>query len=186
MRRDQRVFVIGEDVGVYGGAFKVTQGFQEEFGARPRARHATLGDRDRRRRDRRCADGNAAGRRDAVRRLRVVRLGPPRHRRGEAALPHGHADPDRPSAPVRRRLLRRTVPLPESRVELRAHPGTQGRLPRHARGREGTARNGDRRSEPRPLLRAQAPLPPDPRRGPGRSLHDAVREGARPPRRGRT
>jgi pyruvate/2-oxoglutarate/acetoin dehydrogenase E1 component len=32
MRRDQRVFVIGEDVGVYGGAFKVTQGFQEEFG----------------------------------------------------------------------------------------------------------------------------------------------------------
>jgi 2-oxoisovalerate dehydrogenase E1 component beta subunit len=32
MRRDHRVFVIGEDVGVYGGAFKVTQGFQEEFG----------------------------------------------------------------------------------------------------------------------------------------------------------
>ena len=33
MRRDQRVIVLGEDVGVYGGAFKVTQGFQEEFGA---------------------------------------------------------------------------------------------------------------------------------------------------------
>src|SRR6476659_959725 len=33
MRRDQRVFVLGEDVGLYGGAFKVTQGFQEEFGA---------------------------------------------------------------------------------------------------------------------------------------------------------
>jgi 2-oxoisovalerate dehydrogenase E1 component beta subunit len=33
MRRDQRVFVMGEDVGVYGGAFKVTLGFQEEFGA---------------------------------------------------------------------------------------------------------------------------------------------------------
>ncbi|MEX0817809.1 MAG: alpha-ketoacid dehydrogenase subunit beta [Gaiellales bacterium] len=33
MQRDERVFVIGEDVGVYGGAFKVTQGFQEEFGA---------------------------------------------------------------------------------------------------------------------------------------------------------
>jgi 2-oxoisovalerate dehydrogenase E1 component beta subunit len=32
MRRDKRVFVIGEDVGLYGGAFKVTQGFQEEFG----------------------------------------------------------------------------------------------------------------------------------------------------------
>jgi 2-oxoisovalerate dehydrogenase E1 component beta subunit len=32
MRRDDRVFVLGEDVGVYGGAFKVTDGFQEEFG----------------------------------------------------------------------------------------------------------------------------------------------------------
>src|SRR4051794_22842887 len=32
MQRDKRVYVIGEDVGVYGGAFKVTQGFQEEFG----------------------------------------------------------------------------------------------------------------------------------------------------------
>jgi pyruvate/2-oxoglutarate/acetoin dehydrogenase E1 component len=32
MRRDDRVFVLGEDVGVYGGAFKVTLGFQEEFG----------------------------------------------------------------------------------------------------------------------------------------------------------
>src|SRR5437763_7021936 len=33
MRRDKRVFVMGEDVGVYGGAFKVTLGFQEEFGS---------------------------------------------------------------------------------------------------------------------------------------------------------
>src|SRR6266496_3219141 len=32
MRRDKRVFVFGEDVGVYGGAFKVSLGFQEEFG----------------------------------------------------------------------------------------------------------------------------------------------------------
>jgi 2-oxoisovalerate dehydrogenase E1 component beta subunit len=32
MRRDARVVVFGEDVGVYGGAFKVTNGFQEEFG----------------------------------------------------------------------------------------------------------------------------------------------------------
>jgi len=32
MRRDKRVFLMGEDVGVYGGAFKVSLGFQEEFG----------------------------------------------------------------------------------------------------------------------------------------------------------
>jgi pyruvate/2-oxoglutarate/acetoin dehydrogenase E1 component len=32
MRRDERVFIIGEDVGVYGGAFGVTRGLVEEFG----------------------------------------------------------------------------------------------------------------------------------------------------------
>lgn len=32
MRRDPKVFVLGEDVGVYGGAFGVTQGLHEEFG----------------------------------------------------------------------------------------------------------------------------------------------------------
>ncbi|MCW2923232.1 MAG: putative Pyruvate dehydrogenase component, subunit beta [Thermoleophilia bacterium] len=32
MRRDERVFIIGQDVGVYGGAFKVTDGMQKEFG----------------------------------------------------------------------------------------------------------------------------------------------------------
>ncbi len=32
MRADQRVFVMGEDVGAFGGAFKVTDGFQDEFG----------------------------------------------------------------------------------------------------------------------------------------------------------
>ena len=32
MDRDERVFVIGEDVGIYGGAFRATQGFLEKFG----------------------------------------------------------------------------------------------------------------------------------------------------------
>lgn len=32
MRRDPSVFVLGEDVGVYGGAFKITEGFLDEFG----------------------------------------------------------------------------------------------------------------------------------------------------------
>jgi 2-oxoisovalerate dehydrogenase E1 component beta subunit len=33
MERDPRVFLLGEDIGVYGGAFKVTEGFIERFGA---------------------------------------------------------------------------------------------------------------------------------------------------------
>src|SRR6266446_10323094 len=34
MRRDESVFVMGEDVGVFEGAFKVTEGLLEEFGER--------------------------------------------------------------------------------------------------------------------------------------------------------
>jgi pyruvate/2-oxoglutarate/acetoin dehydrogenase E1 component len=33
MRRDDSVFCLGEDIGVFGGAFKVTAGFHEEFGS---------------------------------------------------------------------------------------------------------------------------------------------------------
>jgi len=33
MRRDPTVFVMGEDVGIYGGSFKITTGLCEEFGA---------------------------------------------------------------------------------------------------------------------------------------------------------
>src|SRR5436853_4907498 len=33
MRRDEAVFLLGEDVGTYGGAFKVSAGFQQEFGS---------------------------------------------------------------------------------------------------------------------------------------------------------
>jgi 2-oxoisovalerate dehydrogenase E1 component beta subunit len=32
MERDERVFVLGQDVGVYGGAFKATEGLQARFG----------------------------------------------------------------------------------------------------------------------------------------------------------
>ena len=55
MRNDDRVFVMGEDIGVFGGAFKVTDGFLEEFGANrvmdtPLAESAIIG----------CAIGAAA------------------------------------------------------------------------------------------------------------------------------
>jgi len=32
MERDERVYMLGEDIGAYGGAFKVTEGFIEHFG----------------------------------------------------------------------------------------------------------------------------------------------------------
>lgn len=48
MERDERVFVIGEDVGTYGGAFRVTAGFLEKFGEKrvidtPIAENAIVG-----------------------------------------------------------------------------------------------------------------------------------------------
>ena len=33
MRRDPKVFILGEDIGAYGGAFGVTRGMIDEFGA---------------------------------------------------------------------------------------------------------------------------------------------------------
>src|SRR4030042_2983753 len=32
MRRDERVFIMGEEVGVWGGTYAVTRGFLDEFG----------------------------------------------------------------------------------------------------------------------------------------------------------
>ena len=34
MRTDESVFMIGEDIGTYGGAFKLTKGFLDEFGSK--------------------------------------------------------------------------------------------------------------------------------------------------------
>ena len=32
MHRDERVFIMGEEVGVWGGTYAVTRGFHDEFG----------------------------------------------------------------------------------------------------------------------------------------------------------
>ena len=32
MERDKNVFCLGEDIGTYGGAFKVTEGLQAKYG----------------------------------------------------------------------------------------------------------------------------------------------------------
>lgn len=48
MRRDETVFCLGEDIGAFGGAFKVTDGFADEFGGgrvldTPLAENAIIG-----------------------------------------------------------------------------------------------------------------------------------------------
>ena len=61
MRRDPDVFLMGEEVAEYQGAYKVSQGLLEEFGGRRVDRHADHRARLRRPRRRR-RDGRAAGR----------------------------------------------------------------------------------------------------------------------------
>ena len=43
MTRDDRVFIIGEEVGLYEGAYKVTQGLLKDFGPKGVVRHADRG-----------------------------------------------------------------------------------------------------------------------------------------------
>ena len=95
MAADDRVVLLGEDVGDRGGVFRVTAGWLEEFGERARDRHAAR----RVRRSSASAIGHGAarpapGRRDPVRRLHPPRVRPDRVR--------GGADP----VPLERRLRR--------------------------------------------------------------------------------
>ena len=183
MRRDKRVFVIGEDVGVYGGAFKVTLGFQEEFGAVARDRRAA---RPRRRSSAACTGAAIMGMRPVAEMQfadfvscawdHLVTVAAKQHWRAGTPMPIVVRLPSGggfSGGPFHSQN-------PESLV--RAHPRPEVRLPGDAGGREGAAHQRDRGSEPRPLLRAQAPLPPDQGRGAGRALHDPDRQGAHPPR----
>jgi pyruvate/2-oxoglutarate/acetoin dehydrogenase E1 component len=69
MEADERVFLMGEDIGVYGGAFQVTGDLVQRFRRRPRDGHADQRTRRRGRRGRRGDDRGAAGLRDPVLRL---------------------------------------------------------------------------------------------------------------------
>ena len=71
MEQDSRVFVMGEDVGILGGAFGITAGLLQRFGARACARCTHFGSSDYRRGDRRGACRDAADLRNAVRRFSV-------------------------------------------------------------------------------------------------------------------
>ena len=174
MREDDRVFLLGEDIGVFGGAFGVTAGLLEEFGEErvidtPISEEGFVG----------AAIGAAwMGERPVVE-LQfadfitcafdpIVTVAAKTHWRS------GPADPDHDPLPDRRRRARRAVPRRLARGLVRRHRRAQDRLPGHRRGRLRPAPSRDRRSRPRPLLRAQAALPDAPRGG-------ARRRGCRTP-----
>jgi pyruvate/2-oxoglutarate/acetoin dehydrogenase E1 component len=135
MRRDERVFLMGEDVGVYGGAFKVSLGFQEEFGPwrvldMPLSETAIVAG----------ATGAAMMGMRPVCEMQFADFISCAwdHLVTVAATQRWRAEP---------------------RVVVRSHPGLEVRVPCDTRGRKGTDHRRDRGSEPGPLLRAQASLP---------------------------
>ena len=178
MRRDERVFVLGEDVGVYGGAFKVTLGFQEEFGPwrvldTPLSETAIVGG----------ATGAALMGLRPVAEMQfadfiscawdhLVTVAAKQFFRGGTPvpivvrLPSGGGFSGGPFHSQN----------PESSF---AHiPGLKVVCPATPEDAKGLLADGDRGPEPGALLRAQAPVPPDQGRGAGRALHDA-RSGRR-------
>ena len=133
MRSDPNVFLLGEDIGIYGGAFGVTKGMVQEFGEErvrdtPLSEHAITGARGRGRHDR-----HAARRGDHVQRFshasRWTSLSTRRQRRvtssaGQASDPHGAAHPGG-------RHGRRGAAFAEPRGVGLPRPGAEGRHPRH-------------------------------------------------------
>ena len=115
MRRDQAVFVMGEEVAEYQGAYKVTQGLLQEFGARARGRHADHRARLCRPRRRRGARRPQADRRVHDLQLRHAGDGSDHQLGGQDALHVGRADG----------LLDR-VPRTERRGRARRRPAQPG------------------------------------------------------------
>ena len=195
MARNDAVVVFGEDVADCsreeslpavkgkGGVFKVTHSLQTEVRLVARVQHAAGRGQHRRPRHRHGRPRAEARGRDPVLRLHLAGL---------------HADPQRAG---RRSAGARTatgscpmvirVPIGGylqggaiwhsqcGEVDLHPHPRAARGHPVQRPGRERPAAHGHPLRRPRPVPRAQAPLPPDLQQGPvpGAGLHDPVREG---------
>ena len=137
MRRDENVFILGEDIGAYGGAFKVTDGFLAEFGEHrvidtPIAEAAIVG----------AAAGAAHMGLRPIAEMQFIDfiscaydmltnyVATARYRAG---LP----TPMVVRGPSGRVRAGRAVPLAEPRGGVSPYAGAQDRLPRHRARREG-------------------------------------------------
>ena len=133
MERDPNVFCIGEDIGDYGGAFKVTAGFLEQFGATPRGGYADFRSRHRGRGHRRRPDGPAARGGDAVRRFHLLRLRPDRQLRRQVPLPLERAGPIVVRAPSGGGIHGGPFHSQNPEMWFVRTPGPEGGLPRPPR-----------------------------------------------------
>ena len=170
MERDERVYMMGEDIGVYGGAFKVTEGFYERFGGErvmdtPIAEETIVG----------MAIGSAMeglppDRGVPVRRLHVERVRHDLDRSRAGPLPQRRPAAGRAPGPIRRHGARLLVPLDQPGALVLARGRDQGDRSGVPRRRQGLDEVRDPRRQPRDVPGAQVDLPAHPRagaRGPG-------------------
>ena len=169
MRADESVICLGEDIAAFGGAFKVTDGFLEEFGSNrvidtPLAENMILG----------AATGAAIEGMKPVCEMQfadfiacgfdqLVNVAAKMHYRQGIAVPIVVRLPSGGGFSG--------GPFHSQNPEawFLQSPGPEGRRPGDGRGREGPAGQRDPRPQPGLLPRAQGPLPPRARRGAGRA-----------------
>ena len=152
MRRDEAVFVMGEEVAEYQGAYKVTQGLLQEFGAAARGRHADHRAwlcRPRRRR--------GAGRAETDRRVHDLQLrhagdGPDHQFGGQDPLHVGRPDRhlDRVPRAERRGRPRRRPAQPGLLGLVLAHSGPEGDRALHRADAKGLLKAAIR--DPNPVI----------------------------------
>ena len=184
MQRDERVFLMGEDIGVFNGAFKVTAGLLEEFGEKrvrdtPISENTIVG----------MGVGAAmTGLRPVVELMtinfsllamdQIVNHMATIHYMfgGQAKVPMVVRMPQGAGhqlGPTHSHCLEAHVP---------ARAGHAARRPLHRGRRQGPAEGGDPRRQPGRLHRARVPVRPARRRARGRRPRHAVRAGRDPAR----
>ena len=187
MRGDDRVFLIGEDIGVFGGSFKVTLGLLDEFGPRrvvstPISESGILG---------LAVNAAATGLRPVAEIMFSDFFGVRMDMVVNQAAKCRYMFGAKMSVPLTIRTTmggRRAAAAQHSQC-LEAWfvhvPGLKLALPSNAVRREGPAQDRHPRPQPGHLLREQGPLQRA-GRGAGRGVLRAVRPGADRPRRART
>ena len=159
MERDPSVLLLGEDIGVYGGAFKVDGRAARALRLGARDRYADQRDRHRRR-----------GRGHELLGLRPVAemqfmdfiacaFNQITNYVAKSHYLLGRAGADRDSRARGRRRARRAVSFRESGDVFRAHAGVEGGLSGDGLRRQGPAEIGDSRQQSGALFRAQVALP---------------------------
>ena len=182
MERDPNVFLLGEDIGVYGGAFKVTAGMLERFGESrvvdtPISESAIVG----------AAIGAGLMGLRPVAEMQFadfiyLRLRPDRQLRRQVPLSLGRGRADRDPRALRRRHSRRSVPLAESGGVVRPYPGTEGGGAGDGYDAKGLIKSAIRDNDPVLFFEHKALYRRIKEDLPSRRLHRADRQGGRCPR----